>query len=219
MASVSSALGLGVRDFPVGRQLLVGFGIGTVGIAVTTGLLRATDHAKITGADLDLRRLGLGLLVFGVSAVVQEILFRSLLLGGVRRLTGSAGVALVASSALFGVMHLAFSDDATAISVLSNAMGGLMYGIAFIRTGRIWLGVGLHFAWNLVQGTLLGFVVSGNADYSDALMHVMTWGRTWLSGGDYGPEGSVFSLVGRAAVIGLLVIPAVAGRAGARRRR
>jgi membrane protease YdiL (CAAX protease family) len=219
MTSVGGALGIGVRGFPVGRHLLVGFGIGTVGIAVTTGLLRATDHAKITGADLDLRRLGLGLLVFGVSAVVQEIVFRSLLLGGLRRLTGSAGLALVVSAALFGLVHLVLSADATTISVLSNTMGGLMYGVAFLRSGRIWLPVGVHLAWNLVQGTVLGFVVSGNGDYSDALMHVMTWGPTWLSGGAYGPEGSVFSLVGRAAVIGLLVIPAVAGRAGAPGRR
>jgi membrane protease YdiL (CAAX protease family) len=203
----------------VRRDLLVGFGIGALGVAVMAGLLLATGHADITGVSLDAGRFGLGLLVFGVAALVEEVVFRALLLGGLRRLTGSAGVALVLSAALFGLVHLLESDDATAVSVASNTMGGLMYGIAYLRSGRIWLGAGVHFAWNFVQGTVLGFVVSGNDDYSDALVHMTTSGAQWLSGGAYGPEGSVFSLVGRAAIIGLLLTPAVVGRAGVRGRR
>lgn len=214
-----SALGLGVRGFPVGRQLVVGFAVGAAGIVVTAGLMVVTGHAEVTGVGLDVRELALGLLVFGVSALVQEVVFRSLLLTGLRRLTGSAVVALVLSSAAFGFVHLAVSDDATAVSVLSNAMGGLMYGAAFLLSGRIWLPVGLHVAWNLVQGTLLGFVVSGNDDYSGAVLQVTTSGPSWLGGGGYGPEASVFSLVGRAVVIALVLIPAVAGRAGVRGQR
>ena len=201
------------------RDLVVGLGIGATGIAVTAVLMLATGHAEISGVGLDPGRLGLGLLVFGIAAVVEEVLFRALLLGGLRRLTGSAGVALVLSAGLFGLLHLVTTDDATAISVLSTTMGGLMYGIAYLRSGRIWLGVGVHFAWNFVQGTVLGFVVSGNGDYSDALVHVTTSGAQWLGGGGYGPEGSVFSLVGRAVIIGLLLTPGVVGRAGAPGRR
>jgi membrane protease YdiL (CAAX protease family) len=181
----------------VRRDLFVGLGIGTLGIAVTAALMLATGHAEITGVGLDPGRLGLGLLVFGIAAVVEELLFRALLLGGLRRLTGSAGVALV----------------------LSAALCGLMYGIAYLRSGRIWLGVGVHFAWNFVQGTVLGFVVSGDDDYSDALVHVTTSGAQWLGGGAYGPEGTVFSLVGRAVIIGLLLTPAAVGRARAPGRR
>jgi membrane protease YdiL (CAAX protease family) len=203
----------------VRRDLLVGFGIGALGVAVMAGLMLATGHAEITSVSLDAGRFGLGLLVFGVAALVEEVLFRAFLLGGLRRLTGSAGVALVLSAALFGLVHLLESDDATVVSVVSNTVGGLMYGIAYLRSGRIWLGAGVHVAWNFVQGTVLGFVVSGNDDFSDALMHVTTSGAQWLSGGGYGPEGSVFSLVGRAVIIGLLLTPAVVGRGRAPDRR
>ena len=85
-----------------------------------------------------------------------------------------------------------------------------MYGVAYLRSagagwGRLWLPVGLHFGWNWVQGTVLGFPVSGTTDFSGAFTDLAASGPTWLSGGAYGPEGSVFSLVGRLAIIALVV--------------
>ena len=71
------------------------------------------------------------------------------------RLTGSAAIALVVSSVGFGLLHLVTTADATTLSVLSTTLGGVMYGLAYLRTGRIWMGVGIHFAWNFVQGTVL----------------------------------------------------------------
>lgn len=216
-----SVLGLGVRGVPVGRDLLVGAGIGTLGIAVTAVLLLVSGHADLTGVGLDPGRLLLALVVLGGAAVAEELVYRVLMLGGLLRLTGSAAVALVVSAAVFGLVHLTDSTDATAVSVLSNALGGVMYGVAFLRTGRIWMPVGLHFAWNLVQGTVLGFTISGDTDYSGALVHATTSGATWASGAGYGPEGSVFSLVGRAVVIVLVVLATRdrAARLGAGPRR
>jgi hypothetical protein len=89
-----------------------------------------------------------------------------------------------------------------------------MYGVAFLRTGNLWLGLGVHIGWNWWQGTVLGFTVSGTDDYSGALLEVHTTGADWLGGGAYGPEGSALSLVGRLVIIALIVL--VTGRAGAR---
>jgi membrane protease YdiL (CAAX protease family) len=200
-------LGLGVRGVPVGRHLLLGAAIGAAGIGVTTGLMRLTGHAGITRFAFDGQRLGLALAVLAVAAVGEEVVYRVLMLGGLWRLTGSAGWALVLSAVVFGLVHLTGSDpDASVVSVLSNTLGGVMYSIAFLRTGRIWLPVGLHFAWNFVQGAVLGFVISGDADYSNALFRVHTSGPLWLGGGRYGLEGSVFSLVGRAVIIALVIL-------------
>lgn len=180
------------------RQLLLGAAIGTTGIAVTAVLMAITGHVHSAGFEPDAGLLVEGLVVFGLSAVVEELVFRALVLGGLLRLTGSAVLALVVSSALFGLLHLVITEDATALSVLSTTVGGVMYGLAYLRTGRIWLGVGIHFAWNFVQGTVLGFVVSGTDDYSGALWHLS-------GGGGYGPEGTVAALVGRAVVIVLVL--------------
>jgi hypothetical protein len=113
-----------------------------------------------------------------------------------------------------GAFHVATTSHTTALSVASSTLGGVMYGVAFLRTGRMWLGLGVHIGWNWFQGTLLGFTVSGTDDFSGALLQVHTTGAAWLGGGDYGPEGSVLSLAGRLVIIGLIVL--VTGRAGAR---
>ncbi|WP_243057046.1 CPBP family intramembrane glutamic endopeptidase [Nocardioides sp. SR21] len=181
------------------RQLLLGVAIGAAGIAVTAALMAITGDVHSAGFELDLGVLVVALVILGAAAVVEELVFRALVLGGLLRLTGSAVLALVVSSAAFGLLHLVTTADATTLSVLSTTAGGVMYGLAYLRTGRIWLGVGIHFAWNFVQATVLGFTMSGTDDYSGALWHLD-------GGGDYGPEGTVWSLVGRAVVIALVLV-------------
>jgi membrane protease YdiL (CAAX protease family) len=65
------------------------------------------------------------------------------------------------AAVLFGMMHALF-DGALALSIVSNSLGSRMYGLAVILTWRIWLGFGLHFAWNFVQGPILGFILSAH---------------------------------------------------------
>jgi membrane protease YdiL (CAAX protease family) len=172
--------------------------IGTAGIGVTAALMAVAGDVHVAGFGLDLGVLVRAFVVLGVSAVVEELVFRALIIGGLLRLTGSAALALVVSSAAFGLLLLVTTADATTLSVLSTTVGGVMYGLAYLRTGSIWMGVGIHFAWNFVQATVLGFVMSGTDDYSGALWHLS-------GGGDYGPEGTAWSLVGRSVVIALVL--------------
>ncbi len=188
------------------RAVGTGLAVAAVGMAVTTGLMAIAGTAHLDGVEARLRPLLLGTLVFVLSGYVEELVFRLTLLSGWWRLTGSAPVALAVSAVAAGAFHLATTSHTTALSVASSTLGGVMYGVAFVRTGRLWLPLGIHVGWNWVQGTLLGFTVSGTDDYSGALVQVHTSGAAWLGGGDYGPEGSLFSLVGRAAVIALVVV-------------
>ena len=187
------------------RALVTGLLISAVGMLVTAALLAVAGTVHVVDVRLDLRVLALGTLVFAVSGLVEEVLFRLLLLGGLRRLLHSATAALVISSLAFAALEMVTTDGTTALSVTSTALGGIMYGVAFLRTGRLWLPVGMHFGWNWVQGTVLGFPVSGTTDYSGAFTELATSGPVWLGGGAYGPEASVFSLVGRLVIIALVL--------------
>ena len=80
-----------------------------------------------------------------------------------------------------------------------------MYGLAFVLTGRIWLGVGLHFAWNFVQGPLLGFILSGHL-VPGAPLHIDDLGPVWLTGGNYGPEGGIVGVGFRFVVIAAVLV-------------
>ena len=41
-------------------------------------------------------------------------------------------------------------------------MAGLMFCSLYALTGRLWVPIGLHLAWNFAQGYLFGANVSGN---------------------------------------------------------
>ena len=69
--------------------------------------------------------------------------------------------AIIITSLVFGYLHIN-NPGATYVTAFGNALGGLMYGIAFLGGRNIWLPIGMHYAWNFVQGPVLGFGVSGN---------------------------------------------------------
>ena len=66
--------------------------------------------------------------------------------------------------------------------------------------------IGLHAAWNFVQGTLLGFPVSGATDWSVGLVRQAEVGNDLLTGGAFGPEGGLVGITFRLVVIGLVVL-------------
>ena len=79
-----------------------------------------------------------------------------------------------------------------------------MYGLAFVYTRKIWLPWALHFAWNYVQGPILGFPVSGfNVE---GILKLNILDHSWLSGGLYGPEGGIVGIAFRLIVILLIVL-------------
>ena len=40
---------------------------------------------------------------------------------------------------------------------------GVMLAAAYLLTGRLWLSMGIHFAWNFTQGGIFGAAVSGRS--------------------------------------------------------
>jgi hypothetical protein len=75
-------------------------------------------------------------------------------------------------------------------------VAGLMFCALSALTGRLWVPLGLHFAWNFVRGYLCGAAVSGNnLGGSIAVSTAGPGVPAWLTGGTFGPEASVFALI------------------------
>ncbi len=211
---VSAGLGIAVDRRPWAN---IGIGILFAGVAMAAifvverlaGGIAASPGAPDLGADA-----GIGLLLAG-NAFIDEVLMRGMLISGLCLALGGRQVsAVLIAAAVFGMTHMFFAG-ASPLSVLSNSLGGVAYGLAFVLTGRIWLGAGLHFAWNFVQGPVLGFIVSGHA-LGTGLFRIDDLGPDWLTGGAYGPEGGIVGLAMRFAVIAAVV---TAGRMSAPGKR
>lgn len=204
-------LGLGVRQPGVAREVAGGFSLVA---AVMAALFIALVVAGGTTVDSVAPRpvmLWHGFVAFLSWAALEEVISRMGLLIGILVITRRPWAALAISSAFFGAVHL-LDDDGTVFGAVSSALGGVMYGLALLRTARLWMPIAMHFAWNFVQGTVLGFPVSGEHrlgvpllaehDVVGGLVNVRDHGPSALTGGDYGPEGGLPSLIARALIIG-----------------
>jgi len=225
LAVYLTAIGFGLFAMPRWRRhgvpVLAGLGLATdrrPAADIGTGVLIATGAMiGIFAVELALGAIQAGgsdfrpvaALLFGLVLVVQgfidEVLMRGMLISGLSMLLGGRPVAAVLVGAvLFGSTHM-FLAGASPLSVISNGLGGVMYGLAFVLTRRIWLGFGLHFAWNFVQGPILGFTLSGYP-IEGGVFQIADLGPAWLTGGLYGPEGGVVGIAFRFVVIGAVVV-------------
>ncbi|GAA2264559.1 type II CAAX endopeptidase family protein [Glycomyces scopariae] len=134
-----------------------------------------------------------GLLGFmAAAAVTEELLFRGVLLRIVEGRFGS-GIALASVSLLFGLIHLV-NPNATLWGAFAIAIeAGGMLGAAYIATRNLWLPIGLHFGWNAAASALFSTEVSGNGT-PQGLLDAATSGPVAVSGGAFGPEGSMYAV-------------------------
>ncbi|WP_144710770.1 type II CAAX endopeptidase family protein [Curtobacterium pusillum] len=196
---------LSLRHF--GRETVFGLAIGTVFIAASYLIVVATGGYSVVWAPHDVATtVGLALAVNAGAAIVEELTFRGLLFQGIEALGGRrAGrwIALGVTAAFFGGAHL-FNPGATLWSSFAIAVeAGVLLGAAFIWRRNMWFVIGIHFAWNVIEG-LLGIPVSGHRD--PGLFLTTVHGTGLLSGGAFGLEASfVPVLVSLAVAIPMLV--------------
>lgn len=126
------------------------------------------------------------------SGFIEEVLFRGILFRIVQESLGT-WLALLISAAFFGLAHFA-NPGATVFSSLAIALeAGFLLGGAYLLTRRLWLAVGIHFAWNFTQGGIFGVAISGHP--MQGLFTGSLTGPEILSGGSFGAEASAVALV------------------------
>lgn len=183
-----------------GTELASGLLLASAAMLAIFGAEAGLGVIVVDGVAVDARTLVGGALVLLVLSAVEEGVMRGLMMPGLLAIVRSRWIAL-ALMAPVGVLTHAFRPDATLLSMTSAALGYVMYTLAYLGTGRIWMPIGLHIAWNLVQGPILGFPVSGDTESSGGLVQQHAEGDALLHGGGYGPEGGVVGIAGRLLLI------------------
>ena len=172
--------------------LAAGAVLGVVMMALLMGILAATGLYDITVVGAVPAWTGLGLAL--QAAVTEELWIRALLLRLLWRAFGPLPAFAIAAL-VFAAPHLPH-PGANALAGATVAVAGLMFCALYALTGRLWVPIGLHFAWNLAQGYLFGAAVSGgNLGGSILLSTARPGAEAWLTGGTFGPEASLVALV------------------------
>lgn len=192
---------LGLKWTNAFRDIGIGVLISAVIMALMYGVLMALGYIHFEGfswwiedASASARFTVSGiwtmiavLFQFIVVAWWEELAFRGILLQNIAKgLNIQWGV--VISTLIFAVLH-ASNPDATVLSTVLIMVITLKLVYAYLKTGLLWLPVGLHLGWNFFQASVFGFASSGHR--SPSLIAQTPVAPDWLSGGDFGAENSV----------------------------
>lgn len=189
---------LGLRlNGRAGLDVVAGLAISGLMVAVVIAVLVGLGMADVTmGAGSEgvgRRLLRLPLWFFGIGIAVawsEELALRGYLLQNLREGIGLAG-AVVVSCLVYGLVHMA-NPNATILSGVLIAALGYLRVLGWLRTGQLWLSMGMHAGWDFFQGPVVGMSVSGMA--TDGVMRTTVTGPDWLSGGAFGPEAGILTL-------------------------
>jgi uncharacterized protein len=188
---------------PALGESAVGLGLGFALMAASVAVAATLGVYRIVGAG-DGSRLAMALIATAIMpAFTEELLFRGILFRWLEEFGGS-WLALLVTSALFGLGHI-FNPNATWFSSFAIAVeAGVLLGAAYMLTRSLWLAMGLHAGWNFTQGEVFDVPVSGIDAHG--LVQATLSGPELLSGGSFGLEASVIALTIATATGAWLVI-------------
>ena len=156
------------------RRLGIGFALGFTSLAIVA-CLAMTGGARVMKDNVSAAVLLSKMFSAGLTAIVvgflEEVLFRGALFGALRKVHGWI-TALILSSAIYGVVHF-FQKPASPVEITWTSglellprmlrgfgelemlvpgfftlfLAGMILGLAYQRTGNLYLSIGLHAGW------------------------------------------------------------------------
>ena len=176
-----------------------------LGVAFASALVLIVDALIIATTSLrHVRGNGLPgfelVMVFIPAAIHEELVFRGYLFQKMR--VWGRGAAIGITSALFAILH-AGNRGISALAMVNLFLAGVLLAFAYERFERLWFPIGIHLAWNLLSGPILGFGVSGYVARA-TLLRTVGSGPVWITGGPFGIEASVWMALVEAGGIFLL---------------
>jgi hypothetical protein len=181
------------------RELTLGLVVAAILIAaIDLGILLLSDLRHVRDGGFPWRELWV---VFVPAAIQEEFVFRGYVFQRVR--AWNRGVAIAGSALVFGLLH-AGNSGITPVAIASIVVAGVLLALAYERYERLWFPIGIHIAWNVVSGPILGYDVSGYIP-SHEVFRTTGGGNVLVTGGTFGIEGSVVSIIIEAFAVALLL--------------
>jgi uncharacterized protein len=173
-------------------HLAAGLLAGFLMVSAVVGAAYLSGAYRVKGVHAWQASLLLPLVQMMFVAVIEEVLFRGIFFRVGEQAAGS-WIALLVSCAIFGAGHLS-GDGAGALAIANTVLAGTFFVAVFMVTRSLWLCIGIHAAWNYVLGTIYSVAVSGH-ELTQGWLAAELAGPDWMTGGEYGLEASVLTLV------------------------
>lgn len=179
------------RGLTLGLVLGVAVGLTAVALIAAAGGVGWTADGGGWSAWLG---AGVGTLwLLAIPAAAEEAMLRGYPLLITSEAWGAVP-AIVLTSVVFALLHLG-NPEVGWVGLTNIAAAGLFLGALCLRTGGLWWPTGAHLGWNWAHAFLVDMRVSGLEIVDVPLLEPRTAGPAWLSGGAFGPEGSVLATV------------------------
>lgn len=186
------------------KMLLLGLliGFGTNMLCASSALIHKDIHIYYDSFH-PVKLLVLFIAVF-VQSSAEELLCRGFLYQRLRRTFRHPAVAIIVSSAFFGILHI-FNKGVTALAIVDIIVTGVFFAFMVYYMDSIWCAFGVHTAWNYTQNIILGLPNSGNVTpFSIFKLDAASARDSLFYNVGFGVEGTYFSVA--VLAIGALVV-------------
>lgn len=158
--------------------------------------------------------LSAGVAFTGIAAgFVEEMVFRGIILNALKK-RWNIKVAVIVPSMLFGIVHVLgmdFSIGSCLLVIIAGTMVGVMFSMIAIESGSVWNSGIVHAIWNIViiGG---GLAIGEKLDKYSVMTYVLDSKSFAITGGEFGIESSVISLIGYIIVASIAFIMIKSGK-------
>jgi uncharacterized protein len=182
--------GVGLRDGAV-LEFLRGCLFSLPFLAVLLLVFPLTGLSSTAVTTPDVGRVVAVVVYFLVLMLVEELVFRAMLMTGLGVFIGRTASWIVTAVLVAGAYLLA--PHSGVLPMVGAVITNLLHGWARWRSGRIWWGWGQRWTWN-AGAVAFGFADSGFRIDHPLLDQRLT-GPDWLTGGAFGVEGGVVGIL------------------------
>lgn len=138
------------------------------------------------------------------AGIVEEMVFRGMIMRALDKRFGKM-IAIILPSFIFALMHLIgikMNIFSILLLIVAGTSVGIMFSLIVYESGSIWCSALVHGIWNIF---MIGGILTISGDYHDKAIYSykLASESIILTGGEFGIESSIVSVLGFSVVIAL----------------
>ena len=184
---------MGARKKDFFKHYFTGLAVGMLMmtlIALSSALFGITNIKLCSNINFGI--IGLFFIAFVVQGMSEEFIFRGYLMATIGGSGNGTLLAVIISSVGFALAHVS-NPGFGVLPFINLFLFGVFAALYIILSDNIWGACAIHSIWNFTQGDFYGISVSGTADTESVFRSTPMSGRAFLTGGEFGIEGSLLT--------------------------